>query len=118
MTDRVRTTRRSKPSAFTVFAASAALFFAALGFLAYQLAQGRDPALGASVTVADTPKRPVVTVRRIIKRRVVTTVVPAPVAAATTVSSAAAPATGYSAPAAVAAPAPAPAPAPVVSASS
>jgi hypothetical protein len=105
-----------------VFAVSAALFIAALGFLAYQLAQGRDPALGSSATVADKPKRPVITVRRIIKRRVITTVVPAPEPSATPVSSGAAPSGTYSAPSAAPAPAPtaapAPAPAPAVTASS
>ena len=115
MTDRPKTTRRRKPSPVTVFAASAAMFLAALGFLGFQLAQGRDPALGTSVNVAEKPQRPELIVRRIIKRRVVTTVVPTPVtAAAASPVSGAAPTSSYSAPVAVAAPAPAP----VVSASS
>ena len=97
---------------------SAALFLGSLGFLSYQLSQGNDPALGASVASVQKPKRPVVVKRRIIKRRVVTTVVPAPTAVVSTpVSGSSTPTSTYSAPTTVAA-APAPAPAPVVSASS
>lgn len=114
MTDQARAIRRRKPPAVRVFMASTALFLVALVFLSYQLAQGEDPALGSSVAKVDKPKRPVVTVRKIIKRRVVTTVVP--VAAAVPVSSGAAPtsSSSYSAPVAIAA---APAPAPVTASS-
>jgi hypothetical protein len=122
MTDPARPARKRKPSPLTVFVTSAALFFAALGFLAYQLAQGHDPALGSGATMAEKPKRPVVTVRRIIKRRVITTLVPAPEVTSTPVSSGAAPTGTYSAPSTTAAPAPAaappPAPAPAVTATS
>ena len=75
---------------------SAALFLAALGFLAFQLAQGRDPSLGADALTTSKPQRPVVTVRRIIKRQVITTVVPAETA--TTVSSAGSYSTGSGSP--------------------
>lgn len=115
MTERPARKRR-KPSPVAVFVTSATLFLAALGFLAFQLAQGRDPSLGAGALTADKPQRPVVTVRRIIKRHVITTVVPAEtgstLASAGSTSTAPAPAPVTSAPA------PAPAPAPVVTASS
>ena len=99
-----------------VFMASTALFLVALVFLSYQLAQGKDPALGASVAKVYKPERPVVTVRKIVKRRVITTVVPAAPSAATStpVSSGSAPTSTYSAPAPVAV---APAPAPVTASS-
>ncbi|MGK2956045.1 MAG: hypothetical protein ACSLFI_10295 [Solirubrobacterales bacterium] len=114
MTDRSRAVKRRKPSPVAVFLASAALFLGSLGFLSYQLAQGKDPALGTSVASVEKPKRPVVTVRRIIKRRVITTVVPAPAATSIPVSSGSAPSSSYSAPAPVAV---APAPAPVTASS-
>ncbi len=115
MIDRTRAIRRRKPPAMRVFKASTTLFLVALVFLSYQLAQGKDPALGSSVAKVDKPKRPVVTVRKIVKRRVITTVVPAPsTATSTPVSSGAAPTSTYSAPAPVAV---APAPAPVTASS-
>ena len=115
MTDQARAIKRRKPPAMRVFMASAALFLVALVFLSYQLAPGKDPALGASVAKVYKPKRPVVTVRKIVKRRVITTVVPAPSTATTTpVSSGSAPTSTYSAPAPVAV---APAPAPVTASS-
>lgn len=107
--------RRHKPSPVTVFVTSATLFLGALGFLAFQLAQGSDPSLGAGALTADKPQRPVLTVRRIIKRHVITTVVPAE--NGTTVSSADSPPTVSAPPAVTSIPAPAPA-APVVTASS
>jgi hypothetical protein len=74
-------------------------------FLTYQLAVGGDPALGAKASAA-ADRRPVV-IRRVVKHRIVTTVVPTP--GPSSVSSASAPA----------APAPvAPAPAPVVTSAS
>jgi hypothetical protein len=100
-----------------VFAATATLFLAALGFLAFQLADGKDPSLGAAAVTSSKPERPVVVVRRIIKRHVITTVVPSQAPAAVPASSSYS--SGYSAPAVSSAPAPAPAPAaPVVTASS
>ena len=116
MTDQARAIKRRKPPAMRVFVASAALFLVALVFLSYQLAQGKDPALGASVAKVYKPERPVVTVRKIVKRRVITTVVPAAPSAATStpVSSGSAPTSTYSAPAPVAV---APAPAPVTASS-
>ncbi len=116
--------RRRKPSPMVVFLASAALFASALGFLSYQLAQGRDPSLGAGALTAGKTQRPEVKVRKIIKRHVITTVVPAETG--TAVSSAGSPSTGSApvpatsapAPAPAPSPAPAPAPAPVVTASS
>ena len=113
MTDRAVRKRR-KPSPVTVFAVSGALFLAALGFLAMQLARGNDPSLGAGALASTKPQRPVVIVRKVIRRRVITTVVPAQ--SGGTVYAAG----GYSsstAPTVAAAPAPAPA-APVVTASS
>lgn len=107
--------RRRKPSPVAVFVTSAALFLAALGFLAFQVAQGRDPSLGPDALVAAKPQRPVVTVRRIIKRRVITTVIPAETGTAG--SSPGSYSTGSAPPAVTTAPAPAPA-APVVTASS
>ncbi len=107
--------RRREPSPVTVFVTSATLFLGALCFLAFQLAQGSDPSLGAGALTADKPQRPVVTVRRIIKRHVITTVVPAETG--TTVSSAGSSSTVPAPPAVTSTPAPAPA-APVVTASS
>ena len=116
MTDRTRAVRRRKPSAATVFLASMALFVASLGFLALQLAQGNDPSLGAGALTLSKPQQPVVTVRKVIKRHVITTVIPNP--AVTTVASTGSYSTGgSSAPITTSAPAPAPA-APVVSSSS
>jgi hypothetical protein len=64
-----------RPRAGGVIWSSVALFAALFGFLTYQLAGGRDPALGAQATADGS--RPA-KVRKVIKRRVVTTVVPAP----------------------------------------
>ncbi len=119
MTDRPARKRR-RPSPVAVFATSAVLFLSALGFLSFQLAQGNDPSLGAGPLTAGTARQPDVIVRRIIKRHVVTTVVPAE--AGGTVSPADS-STGSTPPAVAPdltpAPAPAPAPpSPVVTASS
>jgi hypothetical protein len=102
-----RAARRPGPGG--VLAGSAAGFFALLAFLAFQLAGGRDPALGAGEAAAPKPARQVVV--RKIRRRVV---VP-PSAGAAISPRPAAPAGTGSAPTAASssAPAPAPAPAPV-----
>ena len=119
-----RPVRRGKPSAIPVFAALAALIVGSFAYLTVELARGNDPALGPDGIAAVTPKRPTI-IRKVIKRRIVTTVVPAPTASpgytggsssyggySSGGSSYSAPSTSYSAPA------PAPAPAPVVTASS
>jgi hypothetical protein len=51
---------------------SIATFGVTFAFLAYQLSSGRDPSLGAAAA-----PRPVL-VRQVVKRRVVTTIVPTP----------------------------------------
>jgi len=107
------TTERRRPAklpAWPVAAGTAGTFLAALAFLAGQVRDGRDAALGPAEPVAAQRPQEVV-VRRIIRRVVITE--PAPRAAA--------PATGGGEPAA-SAPAPsapaesAPAPAPAASA--
>jgi hypothetical protein len=107
------TTERRRPAklpAWPVAAGTAGTFLAALAFLAGQVRDGRDAALGPAEPVAAKQPQEVV-VRRIIRRVVITE--PAPRVAA--------PATGGAAPAA-SAPAPsapaqsAPAPAPAASA--
>ena len=116
---RKRPVRRGKPSAVPVFSALAILTVAGFSSLTVELARGKDPALGSDAIAAVTPKRPVI-IRKVIKRRVITTVTPAPAASPSYTaggyssggSSYSAPSTSYSAPA------PAPAPAPVVTASS
>jgi hypothetical protein len=68
MTDRPRPGR---PSAAPVFWVSTLLFAALFAFLVYRFSLGEDPSLaGASA-------RPV-QVRKVIKRKVITTVVPSP----------------------------------------
>jgi hypothetical protein len=91
-----------------VFSGTIALFAVTFGFLTYQLRSGNDPSLGAQA-LASQP-RPVL-IRRVIKHRIITRVVPTAGAAGTTVSSAAAPVTSST----VAAP---PAPAPVTTGAS
>jgi len=113
------TTERRRPAklpAWPVAAGTAGTFLAALAFLAGQVRDGRDAALGPAEPVAARQQPREIVVRRIIRRVVITE--PAPRAAA--------PATGGAAPAASApaqsAPAPsapaqsAPAPAPAASA--
>ena len=120
----VRRRPRRRPSAIPVFAAMAVIFLATFVFLLIQLVGGRDPALGANALSSVEPKRPVVVVRKVIRRKVITTVVPAdPVVASS--GSTGGTSAGYSssgtyvAPATTTvAPAPAPAPAPVVSSAS
>lgn len=58
-----------KPGAAPVFWASVLLFAALFAFLTYQFSVGKDPSLTATAT------RPV-QVRKVIKKRIVTTVVP------------------------------------------
>jgi hypothetical protein len=72
MTERSRA-RRPRPA--PVILGSIALFVAMFTLLTYQLAVGRDPALGAKAVTPD--RRPVV-IRRVVKHRIVTTVVPTP----------------------------------------
>lgn len=113
---------RRRPPALPVFAVMGLLFLATFVFLLAELIGGRDPALGAKALDSVRPERPVV-VRKVIKRRVITTVVPSAPAATSSGSTGSYP-SGYSsgtytAPATTAvAPAPAPAPAPVVSSAS
>ena len=78
-----RSPRARRPRAGGVIWSSVALFAVLFTFLTYQLAGGRDPALGAQGTADGS--RPA-KVRRVIKRRVVTTVVPAPTVSTPTTS--------------------------------
>jgi hypothetical protein len=64
--------RARRPGFALVIWGSVALFAVMFAFLTYQLSSGRDPSLGA----AQAP-RPVL-VRQVVKRRVVTTIVPTP----------------------------------------
>ncbi len=81
-----------RPGAAPVFWATALTFAALFAFLTYQLSIGKDPSLSA------TASRPV-EVRKVIKRRVVTTIVPSP--GANTVTSSPATSSSYSSAAAV-----------------
>lgn len=101
---RARTARVRRPGPMPVISGTIALFAVSFGFLTYQLRSGNDPALGAQALASTTAPRPVI-VRRVIKRRIITQVVPA---GATTVPvTNSAPVTTSSAPV-VSAPAPAP----------
>jgi hypothetical protein len=71
MTERPRPRR---PSFAPVLWGSVALFGVLFALLAYQLSAGNDPSLGGNAS------RPVL-VRKVVKRRIVTTIVPAPGAA-------------------------------------
>lgn len=111
------TARRRKPSAVPVFASLGLLIAGSFAYLTLGVVNGSDPALGKNAIAAVTPERPVI-VRKVIKRRVVTTVIPsAPVATGYTSGGSYSGGTSYSAPA-TSYSAPAPAPAPVVTASS
>ena len=66
--------RRRRPGPGAVIWGSVASFAALFGFLTYQLTSGHDPALGASA--GQPGKAQKVLVRRVIHRRVVTTVIP------------------------------------------
>jgi hypothetical protein len=104
----------TKPSPFPVVASAVAGFLAVFGFLGVQLRTGHDPALGAVAKAPPQPKR--VLVKRLIKRKVVVTIKPAPEADGGGAVVGSAPSVSTTAPAAT--PAPAPAPAPVATRSS
>jgi len=70
-----RPRRVSRPSFAPVFWGSVALFAVLFALLVGQLSSGNDPSLGASAS--GTASRPVL-VRKIVKRRIVTTIVPTP----------------------------------------
>jgi len=86
MTER-RPVRRPGPGA--VLWGSIALFAVLFAFLTYQLSIGADPSLSGA-----TASAPPVLVRKVIKRKVVTTVVPSP--GANTVSAGPSSASSYS----------------------
>jgi hypothetical protein len=65
--------RPTRPRGSLVFWASVLLFAAFFAFLTYRFAAGQDPSLGATAAVPQP-----VQVRKVIKRRVVTTIVPTP----------------------------------------
>jgi len=77
MTERPQKERQRvrRPSFAPVFWGSVALFAVLFALLVQQLNSGNDPSLGAAVS--GTASRPVL-VRKIVKRRIVTTVVPTP----------------------------------------
>lgn len=64
--------RPGRPSAAPVFWVSTLLFAALFAFLAYRFSVGQDPSLAGAAS-----SRPV-EVRKVIERRVVTTIVPSP----------------------------------------
>lgn len=70
MTDARRAKRRPGPAA--VFWGSVALFAVLFALLTFQLSSGSDPSLSGATAAAP------VQVRKLIKRRIVTTVVPTP----------------------------------------
>ncbi len=109
----------TRPGALPVIAATLAAFLATLAFLAVRVRTGHDPALGAMAASAPVPPVRHVLVRRLVERRVVITIKPAPQGGSAPVTSGTAPqiaASTSSLPAA--APAPAPAPPPVATRSS
>lgn len=107
----------SKPAFWPTAIIVGAGFLLLFEFLAFQLAHGRDPAVGSSPSaVASKPPRPVL-IRRVVDTRVIADAGSSP-GGRTTVSSGTA-SSGSSAASAAQATAPAPAPAaPVVSSSS
>jgi hypothetical protein len=112
----MRTTDARRPrrasTAFAVAAVSAAAFFALLGGLAIQLANGNDPALADNSPATEPAQQPRrILVRRIHRRIIVTHVVPAPESDDSVASTSVPPIS--SAPALSPTPAPAPAPVPV-----
>ena len=66
--------RAGRPSLAPVIWGSVSLFAVLFAFLTYQLTAGRDPSLSAA---GGASTRPVV-LRKVVKRRVVTTIVPTP----------------------------------------
>lgn len=101
-----RAPRIRRPGPLPVISGAIALFAVSFGFLTYQLQSGNDPALGAQAIAGTTARRPVI-VRRVIKRRVITRVVPTPGATAAVPVTTSAPVTTSSA-AVASAPTPAP----------
>jgi hypothetical protein len=109
-----------------VVALAVAAFLAVFTVLVVRVRSGDDPALGAVAAPAPPPAQRRVLVRRVVERRVLVTVKPAPEAAPVPAAAAqsAPAAAAQSAPAAAAqsappsAPSPAPAPAPVATGSS
>jgi hypothetical protein len=92
-------TRRSRPRARTVAAATIAVFLAVFALLVFQLRSGRDPALGQGTTLAKAPPPPK---RILVRKTIVTRVIvhlPAEEEDVAPVAAAAAPAVSYSAPA-------------------
>jgi hypothetical protein len=65
--------KRRRPSPGLIIVTSTLAFLALFAFLSYRLGAGKDPALGGKAA-ASGPKK--VLVRRIIQKRVITTVVP------------------------------------------
>ena len=108
------TTERRRPAklpAWPIAAGAAGTFLAALAFLAGQVRDGRDPALGPAEPVAARAPQQVV-VRKIIRRVVITHPAPRAAAPAGGGTAPGAPATGAGSPAPAAAPPPAAPPAP------
>lgn len=66
--------RSRKPGGAQVFWASILLFAVLFALLTYRFAVGQDPSLAGATAAASQP----VQVRKVIKRRVVTTIVPTP----------------------------------------
>lgn len=112
-----RPTLGSRPGFWPTAALAATSFLLLFEFLAFQLSQGNDPALGsATATAPPEPRRPVL-IRRVVNTRVIADRGPSS-DTGTTVSSGGA-SSGVSPASGVPAAAPAPAPAaPVVSSSS
>lgn len=112
-------TPRPRLGPLPVIAATLAAFLATLTFLAVRVRTGHDPALGAMAASAPAPPVRHVLVRRLVERRVVISIKPAPQDGSAPVTNGTAPqiAASTSAPTA-AAPAPAPAPPPVATRSS
>jgi hypothetical protein len=90
MTEARRPNLPGRPSGAHVFWASILLFAALFALLTYRFAVGQDPSLAGATAAAPQP----VQVRKVIKRRVVTTIVPTP--GANTVSAGPASSSSYS----------------------
>ena len=114
-----RPTLGSKPAFWPTVIMAGASFLLLFEFLAFQLAHGRDPAVGgASSAAAAKPPRPVL-VRRVVETRVIADGGSTSGRSSTVSSGAASSSSSAASAATAAAPAPAPAPAaPVVSSSS
>jgi hypothetical protein len=81
--------RPARPGGARVFWVSILLFAALFALLTYRFAVGQDPSLAGATAAA-----PPVQLRKVIKRRVVTTIVPSP--GVNTVSAGAATSSSYS----------------------